>query len=151
MKKAHINPALKELEVLAGRWVMELSNAAFLPGPKAVARMSVMCEWFEDGDFLVMYQGTRGVGMPLATWFIGRDQDASDYTVLYIDDRRVSRVYQMSFAKGVWKLWRNSPKFSQRFIGRVSRDKKTITASWEKSAEGKKWEHDFDIKYIRQS
>jgi hypothetical protein len=149
MKKVDINPALKKLEKLVGTWLMEISNAPFLPDPRATVRMNVTCEWFEGGDFLVMHQGTGG-RVPYATWFIGRDQDAMDYTALYIDDRRVSRVYQMSFVKGVWKLWRNSPKFSQRFVGKLSRNKRTITAYWEKSTDGKKWEHDFDVKYLRR-
>ena len=46
-------------------------------------------------------------------------------------------------------MWRDSPKFSQRFEGRFSKDKRTITAYWEKSLDGKKWEHDFDLRYTK--
>ena len=150
MKSNHTNPSLSELKILIGKWEMELSNASFLPDSAAILKGDASFEWFEDGDFLIMRQGTKGNGMPWATWFIGRDDSSPDYTVLYIDDRRVSRVYEMSFAKGVWKIWRNVPKFSQRFTGEIDKDVKMINTSWEKSTDGKNWEHDFDIKYTKQ-
>ena len=84
-----------------------------------------------------MRQGMKGNGMPWATWLIGRDEDSSDYNILYIDDRRVSRVYQMSFANGVWKIWRNAPKFSQRFTGTINKDGTAIKAAWEDSIDNK--------------
>jgi hypothetical protein len=146
---ANINPALKELETLVGDWEMELSNASFLPDPSTVIRGIVSFEWFDGGDFLIMRQGNK-INPPYAIWFIGRDESASDYTALYIDDRRVSRVYEMSFEKGIWKLCRTVPNFSQRFEGKMSRDRNTITAYWEKSVDGKKWEHDFDVMYTRR-
>jgi len=52
-------------------------------------------------------------------------------------------------SEGVWKLWRNSPGFSQRFEGHFSADRNTITARWEKSFDGSTWEHDFDLMYSK--
>jgi hypothetical protein len=53
----------------------------------------------------------------------------------------------MSLADRVWRIWRTSPGFSQRFEGRLSRDKKTVRGSWEKSFDGKTWVHDFAVTY----
>ncbi|HVB03282.1 MAG TPA: hypothetical protein VNE41_06150 [Chitinophagaceae bacterium] len=150
METTLINPALKDLEMLVGSWTIELSNASFLPEPTAVIRGSMSFELIKDGAFLIMRQGIKDSGMPWSLWLIGRDQDADDYSALYFDDRGVSRVYQMSLAKGVLNIWRDSPKFSQRFAGKISKDKKTIKAQWEKSFDGKRWEHDFDIMYLRK-
>jgi hypothetical protein len=97
-----------------------------------------------------MRQGEKGGGM-CATWLISRDEDSKNYTVLYIDNRRVSRVYEMSLERDEWKIWRSAPQFSQRFVGKVSKDKKTIKAYWEKSFDEKKWEHDFDMLYQKES
>jgi hypothetical protein len=47
----------------------------------------------------------------------------------------------------VWKLWRDSPGLSQRFIGTFSDDGNSISGHWEKSADGSNWEHDFDLTY----
>lgn len=146
MVKSAVNPALKEIETLVGEWTMELSNASFLPDPSTTVKGKVTFEWLEEGDFLVMRHGKKGKDM-WASWIIGRDEDSQKYTVLYIDNRRVSRVYEMSFKKNEWKIWRNSPGFSQRFLGILSKGKKTIKAYWEKSSNGKKWERDFDVLY----
>jgi uncharacterized protein YndB with AHSA1/START domain len=143
------NPALDRLEVLVGDWNMELSNAAFLPNPSDTVNGIVSFEWVEAGAFLVMRMGDKPPSPPQAVWLIGRDESLPDYKVLYFDSRKVSRIYEMSFADGVWQMWRDAPGFSQRFQGTFSDDGNTITAYWEKSFDGSKWEHDFDLTYTK--
>jgi hypothetical protein len=143
-----INPALKELAFLVGKWDMKISNASFLPDLSDIIESTASFDWYEDGEFLVLRQGTKETAH--ATWFIGHDQDTPHYTVLYFDDRSFSRVYEMSFGNDTWKIWRNTPGFVQSFEGKVSEDKNTITGAWGKSTDGKKWEHDFDLEYTRR-
>ncbi len=143
------NPALVDLEFLVGVWDMELSNAPFLSSRHDTAHGHVTFEWIEDGALLVMRQSEQSGNPPSARWVIGRDESGADYTVLYSDNRGVSRIYQMSFSDETWRLWRNNPTFSQRFEGRVSQDRKTISSHWEKSSDGSSWEHDFDVTYTR--
>lgn len=150
-KDVQLNPALKPLEVLAGEWEMELSNASFLPHPADTITGRVLFEWVQDGAFLLMRMGDKPLSPPAALWLISRDEAAPDYTVLYYDSRSVSRVYGMSFSEGVWKMWRNAPGFCQRYAGTVSKDGKTIAARWEKSSDGAQWEHDFDVTYTKAS
>jgi hypothetical protein len=145
------NPALNHLEVLVGEWEMELSNAPFLPDPSATIKGQVSFEWVQDGAFLLMRMGDKPPGPPTAIWLISRDESTPNYTVLYYDARSVSRVYQMSFSESVWKMWRESPGFWQRYEARLSQDRHTITAHWEKSSDGTKWEHDFDLTYTKVS
>ena len=145
------NPALKQLEVLVGDWEMEISDASFLPGPSDTAKGLVSFEWLQDGAFLAMHMGDKPPGPPDAIWLIDRDESTPDYTVLYYDSRRVSRIYGMSFSDGVWKMWRESPGFWQRYEGKLSNDGNTITAYWEKSSDGSHWEHDFNLTYTRLS
>lgn len=138
------NPALAGLEFLVGGWDMELSGAAFLPDPDTSVHGSVTFEWIVDGAALVMRQGDA------ATWIIGRDDSEPDYYVLYADGRGVSRVYRMSFTDRTWRLWRNTPEFSQRFEAEVSIGQATITGYWQKSVDGgTTWEHDFNVCYRR--
>jgi hypothetical protein len=141
------NPALNTLEGLVGEWEMELSNAPFIPS--GTAKGSVSFEWVQDGAFLLMRMGDKPPNPPAALWLIGRDEAVPNYTVLYYDSRSVSRVYEMSFSDGVWKMWRESPGFSQRYKGKLSNDGNTIAAHWEKSFDGTKWEHDFDLTYTK--
>ena len=145
------NPALKPLEVLAGEWEMQLSNASFLPHPSDTIKGSVFFEWVQDGAFLMMRMGDKPAGPPADQWLISRDESAPNYSVFYYDSRSVSRVYDMSFSEGVWKMWRNAPGFCQRYEGIMSKNGKTITARWEKSADGAAWEHDFDVTYTKIS
>ena len=143
------NPSLQALEILVGDWDMELSNASFLPSSSDIVKGQVSFAWLEDGAFIMMYMGNKPPGTPDAIWLIGRDESASNYTVLYYDTRKVSREYKMSFSDGTWKMWRNSPDFSQRFEGKFNEDGNIITAYWEKSSDGSTWEHDFDVTYTR--
>ncbi len=59
------------------------------------------------------------------------------------------RVYRMSVANGVWKMWRDAPGFNQRFIGKISGDGKAIAGQWEMSPDGTNWEVDFDLTYTK--
>jgi len=134
---------LKDLKVLVGDWEMELSNAAFLPDSSSTVKGRISFEWLENGAFLIMRMSQN------ALWLINRDDSSADYKVFYYDTRSVSRIYEMSFSGNVWKIWRQSPDFSQRFEGNLSNDGNSITAYWEKSSDGITWEHDFDVAYTR--
>jgi hypothetical protein len=128
-----------------------VSAASFLPDPSTTIHGQASFEWLEGGDFLVARQGSKAAGPPYSTSIIGRDETTETYTVLYFDDRGVSRVYQMSLEGQVWKEWRHAPGFSQRFTGTISVDGNTIRASWEKSSDGSTWQHDFNLIYKRKT
>ncbi len=70
--------------------------------------------------------------------------------MLYSDQRGVARIYQMSLQGGIWKMWRESPGFSQRLTGSFSDDGNTITVHGELSRDGANWERDLDVTYTRK-
>lgn len=144
------NPALAHLGPLVGHWRMELHGAAFLPDPETRVAGSIDVEWIADGAALLIRQGDSAQPAA-ATWIIGRDDAEADYSVLYADGRGVSRIYTMSFENGRWRMWRDTPGFSQRFEAELDPGGQTITGHWEKSVGGAAWEHDFNIDYIRQA
>lgn len=143
------NPALQDLSVLIGEWDVDLTNAAFLPDPSDRVKGYAISAWAEDGAFLKLHQGARSPNTPTSVWLISRDGSSAEYTVLYYDSRGVSRVYSMTFESGTWMIWRDSPGFSQRYEAAVSPDGNSIHARWEKSSDGKQWEHDFNMIYTR--
>ena len=145
----HPNPALKDLAMLEGEWEMELSNSTFLPNPTVTVKGHASFAWVQDGAFLEMRQGDKPPSPPAAIWLMNRDESSGGYEVFYYDDRGVSRIYQMSLDGKIWKMWRDAPGFSQRFEGTISDDRNTIRAHWEKSTDGRQWDHDFDITYTR--
>ena len=141
------NPALSELAFFIGDWDMALSGASFLPDPEQIIHGKFGCSWIEGGAVLAMRQG--GPTPPLATWIVGRDEASPDYTVLYSDGRGVSRIYAMSLTNGKWRLWREAAGFSQRFEATVSDDRNSVAGHLERSTDGQKWEHDFNVAYGR--
>lgn len=132
-------PALKNLDLFIGEWHVDL---AFPADPSAIVRGQATFEWLEGGAFVVEKWGD-------SVWIIGPDDSSETYSILYHDGRDVSRAYQMSLKNGIWKIWRETPGFSQRLTGTFSQDNTTIKASWEKSSDGSHWEHDFDLTYIK--
>jgi hypothetical protein len=143
------NPALATLQFLAGAWDMELSEASFLPDPDASVHGPVTSSGSNRArPALRMRMG--GAATPTATWIIGRDDSRPDYCVLYTDDRGISRAYEMSFSDRTWRMWRDTPEFSQRFDGEVSTGQAEIIGSWQKPVDGgRTWEHDFKVRYSR--
>jgi hypothetical protein len=70
--------------------------------------------------------------------------------MLYADARGVHRVYRMTFADGVWTMWRAAPGFNQRFTGTLSADGTTVDGRWEMSGDGENWILDFGLTYTRR-
>ena len=60
-------------------------------------------------------------------------------------------MYEMSVSDDAWELRRQSPGFSQRFIGMFGDSGNTIAGRWEKCADGSNWELDFHLTYMRSS
>lgn len=140
-------PSLKPVTVLAGTWdtVIRWSEETHkLVGGPAQLSDEATFEWIERGKFLLYRFGP-------SRWVIGRDESSSEYCVLYSDDREVSRVYRMTFRRGVWRIWRDAPGFHQRFEGRITNRGRTIRARWDRSSDGKTWIHDFDLTYTKTS
>jgi hypothetical protein len=149
------HPTLARLDVLVGRWTTQ-PHVDGLDG-NAWTDFS----WSDDGLFLRQVADAdplppeapqawrEGAPFPTTT-LIGLDDATGEFTMLYADARGVHRVYRMTFADGVWRIWREAPGFNQRFTGTLSEDGDTIEARWEFSADGATWNVDFTMTYTRQ-
>ena len=132
------NGALDQFEALIGVWTVESRKYSRERGQMTV-------EPIESGGFLRV----RDDMFFATTWIIGSDDSAADCWCLYHDTRGVRRVYRTCVADGVWKIWRDDAAFSQRFLGNIAADGQGITAEWQSSADGSKWETDFDLTYSK--
>lgn len=142
------NPTVKQLTLLVGKWDIEV---VFPGGHPPLKGGEALFEWNGEGFFLVQRIQVRGHDdIPKSYCMIGSDDSMGSYTMLYYDSRGVSRIYQMSLTDQEWKLWRDDPKFSQRFTGSFGDNGSTIKAAWEKSEDGKPWELDFSLTYTKQ-
>lgn len=144
--------ALSALAPLLGGWRL---TAVFKDIPPADVDAHVSFEWLPGERFLIERWEVPVPEAPDGIAIIGPDPKRDgQYLQHYFDSRGVARVYKMSFANGVWKLWRDEPDFSpldfaQRYTGTFSSDGKTIVGAWEICHDGKAWEHDFDLTYTR--
>jgi len=143
---ARPNPALKQLEVFVGEWDIEISRATWLPDMQAKVSGHSRFEWIENGAFLAMYQN---LGTIRDTWLIGRDESNDSYEAFFFDDRKRSRIYEMSYKAGVWRIWRSTPTFYQRSKGVLNKSHNRISSEWKSSKDGRRWGHDFNVEYTK--
>jgi hypothetical protein len=88
-------------------------------------------------------------GIPSAIAIFGSDDSRGEITMLYFDERGVSRRQEVSMTGNVLRWWRNTPAFSQRFSGTISDDGRTIVGKGEMSRDGGPWEPDLQLTYTR--
>jgi hypothetical protein len=134
----------ERLEALVGIWTMQAGPPDGPPWPGA-ARVSF--HWLEGTPLLIQRWHVDKPEAPDGVAVIGCDPQKGTCYQLYTDERDVQRVYEMSLADGVWKLWRQGQPFSQRFTGTLSEDGLTITGRWEIAEDGETWRTDFDLTY----
>jgi hypothetical protein len=148
------NPEIERLAVLVGEWSMV---PEFEGQPPVDEGAPVVFEWMAGERFLVQRWEIPVPEAPDGIAIIGPDPESQgNFLQHYFDSRGVARVYKMTLADGVWKLWRDSPDFSpldfyQRYTGTFSDDGRTISGAWEICHDGTTWEHDFDLTYTKVS
>jgi hypothetical protein len=143
--------ALEPLEALIGEWSIEadIPNA-----PPSDVRGRVVFEWMSGRQFLVERWEVPIPEAPDGLAVIGYDAERDSLLQHYFDSRGVARLYVMTLANGVWTLERTeadfSPiDFSQRYVGELSEDGRTIAGRWEIAHDKETWELDFHLNYTR--
>ena len=145
---AKANPRLAPLNAFIGTW-NTVGTHPMVPGKTFHGRTSFA--WIEGGAFLIMHSQIDEPEIPSGIAVYGSDDGTGEYSMLYFDERGVSRRYEVSIADNVWKWWRNAPEFSQRFTGTISSDGRTIVGRGELSKDGVNWEGDLALTYTRLS
>jgi hypothetical protein len=140
------NPALEALSILVGTWDT-IGTHPLVPGKTLHGRTSFA--WIEGGAFLVMRSQIDEPEIPSGIAIFGTDDATGDCSMLYFDERGVSRKYEVSFQDNVWRWWRNAPGFSQRVVATVSADGRTIVSRGQLSRDGEHWEGDLALTYTR--
>jgi hypothetical protein len=140
------NPALRQFDKLAGNW-KTTGTHPLLPGKILNGEYSF--KWIEGGAFLMGHSGIYEEHFPAGIAIFGSDDGTGEFFMLYFDERRVSRKYDVSFHNNVLKWWRNAPGFSQRYSWTFSEDGNTIICKGELCKDGKTWEKDLDQTFTR--
>ena len=144
--------ALDHLAALVGEWETEATHR-LLPG--TVIHGQATFEWLEGGFFLIWRAHYDHPDIPDNIAILGCD-DTGDLrnpsggcSLHYFDQRGVTRLYHLSAEAGVWRFWRDSPGFSQRFAGTLSPDGWTVNGVAELCSDGSTWDQDLRITYKR--
>jgi hypothetical protein len=154
-------PKLRPLNRLVGNWVTEATHPA---KPGVVVHGTASIEWLEGQRFLLLRSRNDHSDFPDAISIIGFTDmdrvaaDANESTVgggsrlsmHYFDSRGVFRVYDVNVDGEVWRIWRNTSGFSQRFTGSFTDDGDIIVGLWQLCRDDAHWDDDLQITYRRQ-
>ena len=150
------NDPIERLAPYIGEWRMQavFTDNSPIQTAETQGGARTVFEWLTGRRFVVQRWEVPHPAAPDGIAIIGWDRGKGTYVQHYFDSRGVVRLYEMSYADGVWKLWRTvadfSPlDFSQRYTGTFSDDGRTIRGSWESSSDGSRWEHDFELIYTK--
>ena len=144
------NKLLAALDPLIGDWDVVLSKARFFEDPDDTIRGEAKVSRELDDAVVLMRVAYADDRMPIGKWVIGVDDDREGYSVLYNDDRGVSRICQMSFDDGVLDIWRHATGFTQKFNARLDRAGKVLSGEWQFCEDGMNWHRDFRVDYSRR-
>lgn len=140
------NPRLQPLSPLIGQW-RTIGTHPYVPG--TIFHGYASFEWLEGGAFLMMRSEIDEPEIPTGMAIIGSDDSEEQFSMLYFDERGVSRKYVVTMADNVWKWSRNAPGFSQRFTATIVEDGRKMIGKGELSKDGVSWEKDLDLTYTR--
>jgi hypothetical protein len=145
----------ERLAPLIGTWSM----AVVMPGEERPAELPdvgarATFEWVGDKAFVLERWTVPIPEAPDGIALIGWDAGRGTFLQHYFDERGVARIYETTFAGGVWKAERTKPdfspfEFSQRYSGTFSADGKRIDGTWDIAEDHKTWRKDFDLLYTR--
>jgi hypothetical protein len=139
------NPALKHFSVLVGEW----KTAGTHPYIPNTLHGRSLFKWIEGGAFLMWQSEIDEAGVPSGIAIFGSDDSTGEFFMLYFDERKVSRKYEVSVHDNIVEWWRNAPNFSQRYTWAIADDGKTIMGKGELSKDGTNWEKDLDLTFTR--
>lgn len=139
------NPLLKPLGFLVGVWRTEGSHP-LVPGKAFHGRTSFA--WADGGAFLVMRSEIDEPEIPSGIGVIGTDDETKECSMLYFDERGVSRRYLVALRSDRWEWWRDTPGFSQRFVASLLEGGKRMVSQGEMNR-GDHLEPDLQLTYTR--
>ena len=145
--KAQIpNPALNELGQLVGQWTTASMHPAV---PHKVLAGKSSFEWIEGGAFLKWYLEVDEEGFPVGIGIFGSDDATGELFMLFFDERKISRKYEVSVEDNVVSWWRNVLGFSQRYSWTITDNGNTIIGKGELCEDGETWGKDLDQTFTR--
>ena len=130
------NPALAAFEPFIGTWTTT-GHHPMVPGTTFHGRATF--EWHESGAFVVVRSEIDEPEIPSGIAIFGSDDQARTLTLLYFDERTVSRRYEAAIEPPVLRWWRTTPAFYQRNTVTIAPDGGSMHSVGEMSKDGGPW------------
>ena len=138
------NPALKPFEFLIGDW-RTTGTHPMTRGRQLLGRTSFT--WHEGGAFLMMRSEVDEPGFPDGVAIIGSDDAAGRFSMIYFDERGVSRVMDVTVAEDSVTWRHDDPKFAQRLT--IRREEDRLISKGLMSENGGPWTDDLSQVFER--
>ena len=140
------NRALERLAPLLGDWRTTGTHPS-VPGTTFHGRTSFARH--EGGAFVLVRSEIEEPEIPSGVAVIGSDDAAGTFTMLYFDERNVSRRYTVEVGDGVVWWHRDEAGFAQRMVLSVASDGSRLDAKGTMSHDGGPWKDDLQLTYER--
>ena len=140
------NPALQPLSFLIGDWQTSGSHPA-VPAKVLLGRTSFA--WHEGGAFVIMRSEIDEPRFPSGIAIIGSDNAAGTLSMIYFDERKVSRHYKVTTRRGTITWQRDDPDLSQSVTIMAGSDGQTLTSKGLMSEKRGPWGDDLSQVFIR--
>jgi hypothetical protein len=134
--------ALQSFDVLIGTWQTEATH----PQMDAVVPGEITYEWLEGGKFLIQRSRNEHELFPDAISVIGASADGDGLVMEYFDSRGVRRTYGIALEDGVLRIWRDDPKFAQRYEATIA---DRYEGLWQVAETPGDWKDDLKVSYRR--
>ena len=141
------NPHLAAFAPFIGAWTT-VGQHSMIAGVTLHGR--TVFDWHEGGAFLRIRSEMDEPRIPNAVSIIGSDDASEGFTLLYFDERTVSRRFDVAIEGGELRWWRTAPGFSQRFVLTLSPDGATMHGVSSLSRDDATWENDLELRYTRE-
>lgn len=140
------NPALEPLTPLVGVW-RTTGTHPLVPGTTFHGRTSFA--WHEGGAFLLMRSEIDEPEIPSGVAVIGSDDAAGTFTMIYFDERDISRRYTVEMGDGEVSWHRDEAGFAQRMVFTIAANGARLDAQGTMAHDGGSLEDDLQLSYER--
>lgn len=139
------NAALKPLEFLIGDWDTTGTHP-MLPGQTLKGRTSFA--WHEGGAFLIVRNEIDDPQFPSGVAIIGSDDVAKTFSMIYFDERGISRHMDVSVGDRTVTWRRDNPELAQSLTITAQSDG-TLVSEGRMSEKGGPWGKDLSQIFTR--
>lgn len=138
------NPRLQPLRFLVGEWRATATH----PMLEGSFDGTTTFAWSDGGAFLVMRSHFDQPDVPDGVAYLGSDDKAGTFTLIYFDEREVSRVYEVEVGDGTVTWRRDDPELAQSMTF-TRQDDGTIVSQGRMSQNRGPWGDDLSAYYSR--